>query len=955
MKQYLFSLASRLHTLLMAAILTACGSDEPAGPDRNPIDDFVGPYYEFILGHEAEGLRTGTMQILIQAQDGTEFRRTASHVRSGVQSDIHLSDGLREGTYRLLAAIPADADDDVEFGLGSRIEVSHEGIKVIDAYNPQLGFAGQGTKDDPYIVSSPSHLFNLMMAVNDYDSNSYITSATYFSQVRNLDMKTVSRNCDLEYGWIPIGADTNIPFRGVYLGGGHSISNLMINRPASAGIGLFGYVIDTAIDGVNMKHCTVSGMYGTGTIVGIALTSGGKIRGKVSLTNCTAEDCHLECPATSAAVGGLIGAIDMHSAGLVSSCSVKSSTLSGGMNVGGLVGGAGLYSALTATDVECSGSTIHSQYSGAGGIVGTADTLQVVTARNLSAVSGAEAADPSMPRIGAGGIAGGSGYAWLTSCTNSAPVKGYEGVGGIIGSTRVKGSDKESFVFNQAYLRHCANSGDISGTNMTGGLVGEAQAGVESAYNTGNVSASDYAGGICGNTSVGVMQNVVNSAPVTGHSYVGGIVGKTTWGSIANCQNTGTVSVSGSTAGGILGMGGNNTMIHYCANFGALSGPSHATLGGIVGEIGDPREWTTTNIVECVVGSLEVAMGFIGPVVAYVEEAYELAHGVEIAIKLIEKGADLALISADYTLFGFGLPELISPEAEEALRASMESGANDTYAHIDAEISALRRSISPTLSLFPTADFTPYIASVEQLTAACADETVSEQFQDAINEARAERGEQLEKIARAHEIAHTVISGVAIAVSTATFIAGTVASGGAATAVLAVGTAATIVGGANALIKSCSEFENNAVVISQCVNAAPVTTDTSTTASSIAGKICDGVKVTDCLSTAETAEGALGIFTGTAGNHAEVIHCISAVDRQILFPGFTFRNCLSACTASGDSYFRPDGAITLVAPSRLTDTSLFPALDLEVGAGKTWNIPAGFPFPIPDKSCYLPQ
>ncbi|MDE6653198.1 MAG: hypothetical protein K2K37_02270 [Muribaculaceae bacterium] len=954
MKRYLTSFAILLQTMMWGAIMTACSSDEPSGHD--PIDDFAGPYYRFILGHEAEGLQSGTMQILIQAPDGTEFQRTASHVRSGAQSDIRLSDGLKEGTYRLLAAIPADnTDDDLEFGLGSRIEVSNEGIKVIDTYNPQLGFAGGGTQDDPYIVSSPSHLFNLMMAVNDYDSNPCITSGTYFSQVRNLDMKSVSRNCDLEYGWIPIGADANTPFRGVYLGGGHSISNLMINRPASAGIGLFGYVIDTAIDGVNMKHCNVSGMYGTGTIVGVALTSGGVIRGKVSLTNCSAEDCILECPATSAAVGGLIGAIDMHSMGLVSSCSVKTSTLSGGMNVGGLIGGAGLYSALTATDVECSGSTISSRYSGAGGIVGTADTLQVVTARNLSAISAAEAADPSMPRIGAGGIAGGSGYAWLTSCTNSASVKGYEGVGGIIGSTRVKGGDKESFVYNQAYLRHCANSGEISGTNMTGGLVGEAQAGVESAYNTGRVSANDYVGGICGNTSVGVIQNVVNSASVTANSYVGGIVGKTTWGSVANCQNTGTVSVSGSTAGGILGMGGNNTMMHYCSNFGAVSGPSHATLGGIVGEIGDPREWTTTNIVECVVGSLEIAMGFIGPVVAYVEEAYELAHGVEIAIKLIEKGADLALISADYTLFGFGLPELISPEAEEALKATMESGANDIYAHIDSEISALRRSISPTLSLFPTADFTHYISSVEQLTAACADETVSEQFQDAINEARAERGEQLEKIARAQEIAHTVISGVAIAVSTATFIAGTVASGGAATAVLAVGTAASIVGGANALIKTCSEFENNAVVISQCVNAAPVTSDTSNTISSIAGKICDGVEVTDCLSTADTSEGSMGIFVGRAGNHADVVHCISAVDRRIPMSDPTFRKCLSACVTSDDSFLYPDGRIMLVAPERLTDTSLFPVLDLEVGAGKTWNIPAGFPFPIPEKSCYLPK
>lgn len=953
MKRYL-SFFLILQPLVCCVLLTGCGSDEPDGPAGTLIDDFAGPYYEFILGGEAEGLKSGTMQILIQAPDGTEFERTATHVRTGSRSDVRLSDGLKDGTYRLLAAIPADSsEDDVEFGLGSRIEVSHDGIKVIDSYNKDLGFAGGGTKDDPYIVSSPSHLFNLMMAVNDYDSNPCITSDTYFSQVRNLDMKSASRSCDLEYGWIPIGSDPNVPFRGVYLGGAHSVSNLMIKRPNSAGVGLFGYVIDTAIDGVNMKSCTVSGMYGTGTIVGVALTSGNKERGKVSVTNCTVEDCSLDCPTTSAAVGGLIGAIDMYSMGLVSSCTVKSSTLSGGMNVGGLVGGAGLYSTLTAMDVDCSGSAISAQYSGAGGIVGTADTLQVVAARNLSPVKGSMSEDVSMPRIGTGGIVGGSGFAWLTSCINSADVSGCEGVGGIIGSTRVKGGDTEAFVYNQAYLRHCANKGNVDGSRMTGGLVGEAQAGVESAYNTGNVRAGDYVGGICGNSSVGVMQNVINAAAIDGHSYVGGVIGKTTWGSMANCQNTGAVTITGSKAGGILGLGGNNTMMHYCSNFGTVCGPAHATLGGIVGEIGDPREWTTTNIVECIVGSLEVAMGFIGPVIACVEEAVELSYGVEVAIMLLEKGADMALISADYTLFGFGLPGLISPEAEDALKASIESITYDTYSEIDTEISALRHSIKPTVTLFPTTDLTPYISSVETLTAACMDESVSERFQDAINEAREERAGELEKIARAHEIAHTVVSGVAIAVSTATFIAGTVASGGAATAVLAVGTAATIVGGANALIKTCTEFEKNAVVISQCVSAAAVTTSTSYAVSSIAGYICDGVKITDCLVICDTSEGNCGMFVGGAGNYAEVDRCISAVPRPILPVASNLSRCLSAYDTTDDNFIYSGGNVIYVAPLRLTDTTLFPILGIESGPGKMWNIPAGYPFPIPEKSCYL--
>lgn len=954
MKRILQHLSLIFVTLCCITTLPGCHDDKPEiNPGEEIIDDFTGPYYEFMLGQETEGLGAGVISILIQGPDGTEFERIATHSRSNSSSQFKLTSGLREGIYRLLAITAGgDQDGETEFGLGSRISVTSSGISVIDAYNPQLGFAGRGIKDDPYIVSSPSHLFNLMMAVNDYDSNRLITADTYFSQVRNLDMKSVSRNCDLEYGWLPIGMDPNIPFRGVYLGGNHSVSNLMIKRPASSGLGLFGYVIDATIDGLKMKNCTVEGMYGVGSIAGVVLTSGERTRGKASFTNCTISDSQLKCPDTSAAIGGVVGAVDMHAMSLVSSCTISNSTLSGGMNVGGLIGGAGLYSSVTATDVACEGSHISSKYSGAGGIIGSADTLQVVSARNLSEINGSLSSDASMPRIGTGGIAGGAGYAWLTACRNSAEVNGCEGVGGIIGSTRVKGSEKESFLYNQAYLRHCSNTGNITGKRMAGGLVGEAQSGVESGYNTGKVSAEEYAGGICGNSSIAVIMNAVNSGEVTANKYVGGVLAKTTWGSLANCQNLASVRANSGPSGGILGLGGNNTMIHYCSNFGVVQGADHNAIGGIVGEIGDPREWTALNIVECVVGSMEIAMSFIGPAIAVVEETVELAHGVEITIKAIEKIADLALMSADYALFSYGLPELISPETEDALKIAMEEGVYDTYSEIDSELSQLRSRISVSAPLFPSANFSPYVSAIESLTSACADEETSNRLQAGINEAREKRGEQLEKVARAHEIAHTVVSGVAIAVSTATFIAGTVASGGAASVVLVAGTAAAFVGGANALVKTCSEFENNAVVISQCVNAAPVIGN-STEISSIAGKICDGVQINDCLNTADTSEGLEGIFIGKAGLHNEIRRCVSASERSMPFNPSNYHQCVSAKKASGDSFDYPDMNITLVAPAILSDPATYQQFGIEIGSDKTWNLPEGLPCPIPEKSCYL--
>lgn len=959
MIRHTLNLLAIVLSLSLAFSFSSCREEEVPEiilPDQTD-DEFTGPYYQFLLSQETEGLDFHNIRLLIQSEDGKEFERYATHKRDGDLSKFQLSSGLKEGVYRLLAITnieSTDSDDEWEFGLGSRISVAKEGITVIDHFDPTIGLTGHGSKEDPFIVSSPTHLFNLMMTVNDYDTNSLLTKDTYFSQVRNLDMKTVSRNCDLEYGWISIGADVNTPFRGVYLGNGHSITNLMIKRPNSAGIGLFGYVIDAAIDGLTMQNCTIAGQYAVGAIAGALITSGGKNRGQATFSNCKVMDCKLECPATAAAIGGILGATDMHARSLISDCTVENSRISGGMNVGGLTGGAGIYSSVLVTNAENRNTPIMALYSGAGGIVGTADTLQVVASRNYSDIEGGQQAGKDYPGIGTGGIAGGAGFSWFTACENSGKVKGYEGVGGIIGSTRVKGSETESFVYNQAFLRHCSNASDIVGMRMVGGLIGEAQAGAEGSFNKGAVSGDDsYIGGICGNSSVGVIHNTVNSGEVKGKAYVGGIIGKTTWGSIANNQNLGVVHSSGAPVGGILALGGNNTMIHYCSNFGAVKADSKGKVGGIVGELGDPRKWTAINVVECVVGSLEIVMAFAGPVLALVEETVEMAEVVEVVIQIVEKGADLALVSTDWCLFSYGLGEIISPEAEEELSESMKAASQEAYADIDMQLAALRDGIKGDTPQFPGCEWTPYINNIKQLANACADEKVNEQFNEGINEARAERAEKLEKIAHAQEIAHTVIAGVAVAASTVALIGGTIASGGTATAFLVVGSAAAMVGGVNALVKTCSEFENNAVIISQCVNAAEVSAPDGSDVSSIAGKICDGVMIEDCLSTANTSEDFFGFFIGDEGHQNDVKHCVSAIIRNGCTYANPFSDCLVCTKTNDDNYSYFSINVTYIAPALLSRLSTYESLGFNIGVDKTWNLTEGMPFAVPGKSCYL--
>lgn len=938
--------------LLLA--LTSCDNDNTSGEPAP--DDFSGSHSVLVLSQETSSLTRSDIELIILAPDGTEITRHANHSRNGNSSIIRMDIGLREGEYRLLAARyanPETSDDNefptVEYGLGSRIAVTSGGISVIDPFDSRIGYAGQGTKEEPYIVSSPSHLFNLMMTVNDYDSWRELPAGTYFRQVRDIDMKQMSRSCDMEYGWLPIGADTNTPFRGIYLGEGHHITNLIINRPTSPGVGLFGYILNATIDGVRLRNCTVTGQFAAGCLAGATITSSAS-RGISTITNCSADNCTVSGNDTSAALGSLLGAADMYTSTLIANCEVNDGSVSGGMNVGGVMGGAGIYSS-TVIEHCTNRSDITSQYSGAGGIVGTADTLQVVGCTNLAAIKGALAASgSSYPGIGTGGIAGGAGMSWITGSQNSGTVTGHEGVGGIVGSTRVRGSSTEGYQYNQSVLRYCSNNASVKGVRFVGGAIGEAQTGTYGVCNTGAVSGTEYIGGVCGTSSIAVIHNTVNSGDVEGERYVAGIAGKTTWGSFAIDQNYGTVKGASGITAGVIGLAGNNTVIHYCANYGDVSGASNHPVGGIVGEIGDPRKWTAMNIAECVVGSMECVMAVAGPLVAVAEHFVEMAHGVEIALKMLEIGTESCLQIADYTLVSFGIAELVSPETESELSADIKAEVQTACENITAQIRSIRNAAGGTVMNFDTGRFntlyTPNIHAVEQWYEL---EGNDETFNENINEAREERAEANEKVAKAHEIAHTVVAGVAVLTSTVALIGSTVATGGAATAFMVAGSVAAVVGGVNAIVKSCSEFENNAVVISQCVNAGNVSSQGNDEGGAIVGKLYDGSQLVDNLNTAKIDFMQDNIMLGARGSHCDVRRNVSTYTYRSysdLNPGDSHDINTMICDPSCKKEYYIVGNLLFVNPAVMTDPFYYEAIGISL-SDNIWSIPTGAEFAIP--------
>lgn len=165
------------------------------------------------MQQQTKGFHSPEYVCKIKAEDGTVFTRKGLHVRLDGQSILTLHTGLKKGVYRLLALEFPDLGETssdttwVEFGLGCRIDISAAGdVKVIDHYNSSLNFSGSGTQEDPYIISSYSHLKTLRNIINDQRQNETITTSSPISAKQSTSTWTEPRGIsDHDQGWNPIG------------------------------------------------------------------------------------------------------------------------------------------------------------------------------------------------------------------------------------------------------------------------------------------------------------------------------------------------------------------------------------------------------------------------------------------------------------------------------------------------------------------------------------------------------------------------------------------------------------------------------------------------------------------------------------------------------------------------------------------------------------------------------
>jgi hypothetical protein len=401
---------------------------------------------------------------------------------------------------------------------------------------------GSGTAGDPFIIDTPAKMNDIGLNEGDWDKHFRL-----IADVNLADYTGESFNI--------IGNGTT-KFTGVFDGNGHTISNFTYTTAADDinCIGLFGHCQDAQITDLGLIDPNIDVNHPDYTLcfIGILIA---KLEGG-TVSNCYVEGGRLSVCMINAQVGGLIGWVYEDS--LVSychtSCTVTSPDYS--TSVAGLVdyvrgntyygappvisncyssspvSGAGAHGLVSIncggiiSNCHATGAVSGSSHGGAGGLVGTVQTLSPWYEEGL-----------------------------IIDCYATGDVSGPSSVGGFAASCWGK-------------LVNCYATGNVSGvTQRVGGLVGR--------------SIGGHIDGVS-SLILGSISRCYATGAVSGFLDVGGLVGVNDGADISNSYAMGSVDTTWSDGGGLVGTNDNEGSISKCYSTGLVSGPR--IQGGLVGQ-----------------------------------------------------------------------------------------------------------------------------------------------------------------------------------------------------------------------------------------------------------------------------------------------------------------------------------------------------------------------------------
>ncbi|MHC4707112.1 MAG: GLUG motif-containing protein, partial [Planctomycetota bacterium] len=206
---------------------------------------------------------------------------------------------------------------------------------------------GTGRRNDPYLIYTAEQMNVIGLYEQDWDKHFKLMADIDLSGYAGTDFNIIGY-------WVALDSPENRPFRGVFDGNGHTISNFTYTSTGGNHIGLFGYIEDASAEIKDL------GLIDSNIDAGMGGWGAGSLAGY--LREGTITECYVEGGSVSGneEVGGLLGS-NWECA--ISNC-YSTSSVSGNEDVGGLVGD----NAGTITNCYSTGSVSGGEW--VGGLVG---------------------------------------------------------------------------------------------------------------------------------------------------------------------------------------------------------------------------------------------------------------------------------------------------------------------------------------------------------------------------------------------------------------------------------------------------------------------------------------------------------------------------------------------------------------------------------------------------------
>ena len=180
--------------------------------------------------------------------------------------------------------------------------------------------AGSGTKSDPYLIQNMSD-FEIFSDPTYHDTD-YWAQGVYSRLT--CDINLLGRQyTQAVIAWCS-SPESEQSYKGIFLGNGHTVSNMLINEPGANHLGLFGITSNTAQ--IQRLTCDIFSINGAGQLGGLCGSNYGNIDGCCSIGMITGDE-------SSSDLGGLCGS---NSGTIVKS--YANTAISGNANLGGLCG-----------------------------------------------------------------------------------------------------------------------------------------------------------------------------------------------------------------------------------------------------------------------------------------------------------------------------------------------------------------------------------------------------------------------------------------------------------------------------------------------------------------------------------------------------------------------------------------------------------------------------------------